>query len=384
MRPGAGSPGVNNRWYYGFVMKITAVARALLLALLAALSTASTYAAASDRCPVSGKPLPTARQRQFTVPAKLLPCFLTKAEIAAIRGSIGHSAQTTVTDPSFESGGLNPDGSPRPPLTAEQTSALGKMHAVLDDDMREGSVVRKFVANSDVGGVLYGRTVIGSPDAPAVVTTNTVRGFVGLERNTQGLDAGETIGALGLDYETTAAGQFTDASPLPFRRQVSQEVRLHGLHSIRHHVSAQGAIDAKIPLARDLNDYVQAHDPTLEDRSFEMNRQGQDNPYTGLGMSDDIGLLTLDETDGEDAIYPLHINEEDVMTVPTPLARGDVLLRRSLDGKEKLIARYVRTIRPDGTVANVWYLSRWLSAADRDYYRALVRQAAARVAAAGG
>jgi hypothetical protein len=361
-------------------MKNTAT-RTFALALLVALSTTAAYAVS---CPVSGKPQPTAAQRQFTVPAKLLPCFLTATEIAAIRSSIGHDAQTTVTDPAFESGELNPDGSVRPPLTAEQTAALAKMHAVLDDDMHEGTVLRKFIPNSDVGGFLYGRTVIGSATAPVVVSTNTVRGFVGLERNTQGLDGGETIGALGLDFETGATGQFTDASSLPFRRQVAQEIRLHGLHSIRHRMSAQGAIDAKIPLARDLNDYVQDHDPTLDNRSFEMNRQGQTNPYTGLGMSDDIGLLTLDDTDDEDAIYPLHINEEDVMTVPTPLARGDVLLRRSLDGHETLIARYVRATRPDGTVANVWFLSPRLSAADRAYYRGLIQQAAARVAAAGG
>ncbi len=239
---------------------------------------------------MSGKPLPTAAQRQFTVPAKLLPCFLTPVEIVAIHSSIGHDAQTTVTDPAFASGELNPDGTLRPPLTLEQTAALAKMHGVLDDDMRAGAVIRKFISNSDVGGFLYGRTVIGSPSSPTVVTTNTVRGFVGLERNTQGLDAGETIGALGLDYETGATGQFTDASTLPLRRQVSQEVLLHGLHSIRHHMSAEGAQDAQIPLARDLNDYVQANDATLENRSFEMNRQGQTNPYTGLGMSDDISL----------------------------------------------------------------------------------------------
>jgi hypothetical protein len=361
-------------------MKNTAAFRTSVLALLVTLSTTAAYARS---CPVSGKPLPTAEQRQFTVPAKLLTCFLTSTEIAAIYRSIGHDAQTTVTDPVFESGELNPDGSLRPPLTAEQTAVLAKMHAVLDDDMHAGAVLRKYIPNSDVGGFLYGRTVIGSPTAPVVVTTNTVRGFVGLERNTQGLDAGETIGALGLDFETGATGQLTDASPLPFRRQVSQEVRLHGLHSIRHHMSAQGAMDAKIPLARDLNDYVQAHDPTLDGRSFEMNRQGQTNPYTGLGMSDDISLLTLDPTDG-DAIYPLHINEEDVMTVPTPLARGDVLLRRSLDGEETLIARYVRVTRPGGAVTNVWFLSPRLSAADRGYYRGLIQQAAARVAAAGG
>lgn len=362
-------------------MRNTAAVRTSVLSLLLALLTTAAYA---QRCPVSGKPLPTAAERQLIAPVKLLTCFMTSAEIAAVRSSIGHDAQTTVTDPAFESGELNPDGSVRPPLTAEQTAALAKMHSILDDDMRQGAVIRKFIANSDVGGFLYGRTVIGSAENPIVVTTNTVRGFVGLERNTQGLDAGETIGALGLDFETTATGQFTDATDIPFRREVSQEVILHGLHSIRHFMSAQGAIDAKIPLARDLNDFIQANDPTLDDRSFEMNRQGEDNPYTGLGMSDDIGLLTLDETDAEDAIYPLHINEEDVMTVPTPLARGDVLLRRSLDGTETLIARYVKTTRPDGTVTNAWDLSPRLSAADRAYYRALVRQAAARVRAAGG
>lgn len=106
-----------------------------------------------------------------------------------------------------------------------------------------------------------------------------------------------------------------------------------------------------------------------------MDRQGQSNPYTGLGMSDDIGLLILGETGAEDAIYPLHVNEEDVMTVPTPLARGDVLLRRSLDGTETVIARYT---------VHGWYLSPLLSPTDRAYYRGLIRQAAAQVSAAGG
>ncbi|HEY0511648.1 MAG TPA: hypothetical protein VGH73_07075 [Thermoanaerobaculia bacterium] len=328
--------------------------------------------------------MPTAEQRQFMVPSRLLRCFMSPAEIKIASSSIGHDAQTTVTDPQFESGELNPDGSLRPPLAADQFTALAKMHSVLDEDMHAGAVIRKFVANSDVGGILYGRTVIGSPGAPVVVATNTVRGFVGLERNTQGLDAGETIGALGLDYETTPRGQFTDASPLPLHRQVAVEVILHGLHSIRHFMSAQGASDAKIPLARDLNDSVQASTPSLDGRSFEMNRQGQTNPYTGLGISDNIGLLTLGDDDAPDAVYPLHLNEEDVMTVPTPLVSEDALLRRTVDGQNTLIARYVKTANPDGSVVHRWVLSRRLSAADRAYYQGLIEQAAARVAAAGG
>lgn len=362
-------------------MKNTATLRTLILSLVLALATTAAYA---QRCPVSGKPLPTAAQRQFIIPEKLLTCFMTSAEIASVRSSIGHDAQTTVTDPAFESGELNPDGSLRPPLTADQFAALTKMHSILDDDMRQGAVIRKYITNADIGGFLYGRTVVGPSDAPFVVMTNTVRGFVGLERNTQGLDAGATIGALGLDYETTEFGQYSDATDIPFRRQVSLEVRLHGLHSIRHFMSAQGAVDAKIPLAQDLFDFVGDEEPSLDARTLLMNRQGQANPYTGLGMSDDIGLLTLSESDDDDAIYPLHINEEDVMTVPTPLARGDVLLRRSLNGQETLIARYVKTTRTDGTTTLAWFLSPRLTAAERAYYRGLVRAAAARVAAAGG
>ena len=45
------------------------------------------------------------------------------------------------------------------------------------------------------------------------------------------------------------------------------------------------------------------------------------------------------------------------MTAPTPLARGDVILRRSLDGEETAVARYVKITHPDGTATNAWYLS---------------------------
>ncbi|MFY9819810.1 MAG: hypothetical protein WAM82_00405 [Thermoanaerobaculia bacterium] len=356
----------------------------LRAAILLVVSACTTAAYGAGHCPVSHQLLPSAAQRQFIPPARLLTCFMTQDEIVAVRTSIGHDAQVTAADPAFESGELNPDGSMRPPLTASQFAALIKMHSILDEDMRSGAVIRKFIQNSDIGGFLYGRTVIGSPSAPVVVTTNTVRGFVGLERNTQGLDAGATVGALGLDFETTPLGQYTDATADPLFRVLSQEIRSHGLHSIRHIMIAQGASDAKIPLGKDLNDTVQATEPDLLGRSFEMNRQGQTNPYTALGMSNDLVLLTQDPSDPPNTIYPLHINEEDVMTVPTPLAVGDVLLRRGLDGRETLIARYIRGHNPDGTITNRWFLSQRLSAADKAYYRGLIQQAAARVAAAGG
>jgi hypothetical protein len=351
----------------------------LLLALLVACSTTASYAREGARtgfCPASPQPLPSAEERQHLVPERLLRCFLTVHEIAVVRSARYHDAQTTVTDPQFASGELNPDGSLRPPLTADQLAELAKMHSILDEDMHAGAILRKFVANKDVGGFLYGRTVIGSPSSPVVVSTNTMRGFVGLERNTQGLDAGATVGALGLDYETTATGQFTDASSIPLKRRLAAEIVQHGLHSIRHHMSAQGAIDAKIPLAGDLNDFVGDTTPSLDNRSFEMNRAGEDNPYTGLGISDNIGLLTQNPHDPPGATYPLHVNEEDVMTVPTPLADGDQILRRAPDGTETVVARYLKFTDRNGTPSLRWMLNPHLAQADKVYYRTLILNAA--------
>jgi hypothetical protein len=350
------------------------VALSLLLALAAT-------AAWPASCPANGAPLPTAAERQALAPVVILRCFLPAAEVAAIAGSIGHDPQASLTDPAYDSGKQNPDGSLRPPLDGDEIAALIEMHGVLDPDMSDGAVIRKYVPNSDVGGYLYGRTVISSNGKLIVVTTNTVRGFVGLERNTLGLDAGQTIAAVGLDYETGERGQFTDATDSPFHRQVSREVQEHGLHVLRHVMSAAGAGAALIPLGKDLEDAVAALAPGLAGRSFEMNRKGASNPYTGLGISDEIGLLVLQDETRE---YPLHLNEEDVMTTPTPLAAGDQLLRRDLRGKDTLIAVYAAVTAGDGTVTDAWQLSPDLSAADAAYYQHLVDRAAAHVRAAGG
>ncbi|HXU32205.1 MAG TPA: hypothetical protein VN851_16670 [Thermoanaerobaculia bacterium] len=357
-----------------------------LLLLLSALFAQVSFAANPGQCPAIHRPLPTAEERQHLEPLFLLRCFLSIEELDRVTGSLDHDAQTTVTDPAFDSGELNPDGSMRPPLSADQRAALTKMHSVLDQDMRAGAIIRKFIPNSDIGGFLFGRTVIGSAASPQIVPTNTVRGFVGLERNTNGLGAGETVAALGLDFETGAVGQFTDATPVPFRRKVAAEILAHGLHSIRHVMSAQAASDAKIPLAKDLRDTAIAATPSFSSRSLEMNRSGQSNPYTGLGYSADLSVLTLKVNDG-DAGYPLHLNEEDVMTVPTPLAVGDELLRRKADGSdrsERVVARYLPVRDSDGTVRNQWVMVRNLPRDLALYYNGLFNQAKARVLAAGG
>jgi hypothetical protein len=349
----------------------------VVLTLLAAL-VAGAALATDGTCPANGMPLPSAAERQAIIPITLLRCFLPEEEIDTIIGSYGHDAQSAAVGAQYDSGRLNPDGSLRPPLSDAELAALGDLHLVLDADVHEGAVVRKFVPNAAVGGYLYGQTVISSNGALLVVSTDTVRGFVGLERNTLDLDAGAAIAVLGLDYETTATGQFTDADGMPPHRLVAVEVQQHGLHSIRHLLSASAASAAQIPLARNLNDYVQRAVPSLDGRSFEMDRAGQDNPYTGLGLSRDIGMRVLQD---EEEDYPPRIADEDVMTSPTPLAAGDLLIRRSLNGDEAVIATYVEVTADGGTTTDVWQLSSALSAADTAYYAALTARAAAQVAA---
>jgi hypothetical protein len=356
---------------------------ALLLALSTFLGAASAAGAAPGLCPAIHRPIPSAAERQHLQPIDVMRCFMSLEEIEIVESAIGHDPQTTVTDPAFDSGELNPDGTTRPPLTSAQIAELARMHSILDSDMHAGAIIRKYVPNSDVGGFLYGRTVITSNGKPLVVSTNTVRGFVGLERNTQGLDAGATLAAVGLDYETTPLGQFTDSAGFSYYREVAIEVLAHGMHAIRHIMSAQGASDAKIPLGKDLNDAIQGNVPSLSGRSFEMNRQGQVNPYTALGISDEIALLTLSDHDGL-AMYRLHLNEEDVMTTPTPLAVGDTMIRRLADGREMVVAIYQAVKNADGTTTNRWVLARNLPHNLAVYYNGLVQQAAQRVAAAGG
>jgi hypothetical protein len=351
-----------------------AAGRAVVLALLAA---CCAFPAQAGDCPANGAPLPTAAERQAIVPIVLLHCYLPAEEIDILIACIGHDPQSSSTDPRYDSGKLNPDGTLRPPLTDAEIAALADMHGVLDEDMHAGAILRKFVANSDVGGILYGRTVISSSAGLIVVATDTVRGFVGLERNTLGLDAGQTIAALGLDYETAPLGQFSDQSSPPPHRLVAREVQEHGLHSIRHLMSAAGAGAAQIPLGKNLNDAIAAR---LPGRSFEMDRAGQSNPYTGLGISDDIGLRELNDPAAD---YPTLLNEEDVMTTPTPLEVGDAFVRRDLDGDETVIAIYSAVAGGDGATSSVWQLSPALSAGDAVYYERLIARAAAQVASVG-
>ena len=93
-----------------------------------------------------------------------------------VQGSIGHNAQETVTNPAYDSGKLNLDGTPRPPLDEAMKAALARLHLILDKDMRAGAIVRKFVQNSDVGGILYGRTVITSNGTAHAISSGLMSG----------------------------------------------------------------------------------------------------------------------------------------------------------------------------------------------------------------
>jgi len=94
--------------------------RRLLVSLFLALFAQASFAANPGQCPAIHRPIPSAEARQHLEPLQILRCFLSLEEIALVSSSIGHDAQTTVSDPQFDSGELNPDGSTRPPLSSAQ------------------------------------------------------------------------------------------------------------------------------------------------------------------------------------------------------------------------------------------------------------------------
>src|ERR1700730_8671944 len=109
--------------------------RVVALYVLLALAATAAWPAS---CPANGAPLPTAAERQVMVPIAILRCFLPETEVRVIIGSIGHDPQATLTDPAYDAGKQNPDGSLRPPLEGEEIAALIDMHTVLDPDMSDG------------------------------------------------------------------------------------------------------------------------------------------------------------------------------------------------------------------------------------------------------
>src|SRR5882724_9282190 len=100
--------------------------RSVVLVLLLGLSaTAPSFAAGAagaggtGLCPAIHRPIPSVEERQHLPPIEVMRCYMSIAEIDTVESAIGHDPQTTVTDPAFDSGELNPDGTSRPPLTAE-------------------------------------------------------------------------------------------------------------------------------------------------------------------------------------------------------------------------------------------------------------------------
>src|ERR1700692_2666145 len=98
-------------------MRILRTVAPRVVALVVLLACGAT-AAWPASCPANGAPLPTAAERQAMAPIAIVRCFLPAAGGGVIMASIGHDPQASLTDPVYDSGKQNPDGSLRPPLVA--------------------------------------------------------------------------------------------------------------------------------------------------------------------------------------------------------------------------------------------------------------------------
>jgi hypothetical protein len=202
-----------------------------------------------------------------------------------------------------------------------------------------------------------------------------MRGDIGLARNSDGLNADETVGRLGLDYEhnphgehagVDRQGQFTDQTKTG-EVSVATEVKKNGLHYIEQPMSASQADKAQVPLAHDLYELAQSESAN-PDRFVETPRKGgQDNPYTGTGATAPNNL------EGFEAA----INQELKAGEHALVEGAQLKVRGATAGADQVVATYQNV---DGKLE--WVLSPELPPEKAAYYQGLIDEAEARASAA--
>ncbi|HEX4455059.1 MAG TPA: DUF4157 domain-containing protein [Kofleriaceae bacterium] len=262
---------------------------------------------------------------------------------------------------------LNADGSAKAQLTPEEMSLLVKAHDILLQDVREGQPIRKFIPNKDVGSVLHGESVYNGKVVPA----DQMRGDIALPRNTDGMNAHETVSKTGLDYEHNPhgehagqdrQGQYTDQDKAG-KVSLSNEVSGNGLHYLEMPMSAEQASAAQVPLANDLFE-VSQHESASPDRyKLKPRDGGQDNPYTGTGATQPGNLEGFQGA----------INQE-LNAGSHAIVEGANLKVRGASGADQTVATYTRGA--DGKLH--WELSPDLSPSQHSYYDGLIKDAQAK------
>lgn len=284
----------------------------------------------------------------------------------------------------------NSDGTTRAPMTEKEKEALLKGHALLAQDNREGAEMRKVIPNGGVGSML-----IGTPTPGAEKLGPSVRGSVGLQRNTEGMNAEETVAALGLDYEHNPN---SDKKPAPNRKKrgsftdmdssgkvtMSDGVERDGLHYIDFKMTKEMADTAGVAMSQDLIDTAKASGDQrvvqLGAKAHAQEKSRQDDPFAATGATSSNAMVKKGGDGAGGALAPV-LNQELNLNPrkkknPGPgeagfeLEAGAQMKRRgNRAGEDKVIATLVEKADKDGKIVKEWELDAGLEKNERGHYK---------------
>ena len=303
---------------------------------------------------------------------------MSEDEVQLVRKALTKDAQASKPELNSKMG----DGSMKEPLTEPEKAALIKAHDILLRDVAEGSPMRKVVPNKGLGSLLNGEGVRESNGVKSVSSTDKMYGDIGLQRNTDGLNAEQTIAQTGLDYEHSPNGEHAGAGPRKGdytdmdgsgHVSLSQEVQDNGLHYIDMPMSGTQAKAAQVPLAEDMYAAAKAHSANPEryapfDRPAGKNgTSGQDNPYTGTGGTSPNNFEVKD--------FEVKFNQELKAGGNAIVEGAQLKVRGANAGEDQVVATYTKNA--DGSLK--WHLSDDLTPKQKSYYKGLIDNAKAEV-----
>lgn len=287
---------------------------------------------------------------------------------------------------------MSSDGTMRVPMTDKEKDALLKGHAILARDNVVDADMRKVIPNNQVGGMLGG---VPAPGAEKLGPS--VRGSVGLARNTEGMNAEETISALGLDYEHNpsvdakpAAGKKTKGKGGNFtemdsagRVTMSDEVERDGLHYVDFKMTPEMAQHAGVAMSQDLIDRAKGSRDTeiaaLGGKAHAQEKSRRDDPFAATGSTSSNAMTQKAGAQAGQEFQPvlnqeLNLNPKKKAAGPGEAgfeldAGAQIKRRGNRAGQDKVIATLVEKADKDGKIVKEWELDAGLERNERGHYK---------------
>jgi hypothetical protein len=287
----------------------------------------------------------------------------------------------------------------RAPMSEDEKEALLKGHAVLAKDNKEGADMRKVIPQDQVGQMLAGKQPLGGAEklGPAV------RGSIGHQRNTDGMNAEQTISSLGLDYEhapsdaskrpaagKTNRGNFTDMDSRG-RVAMSQTAENKGIHYVDFKMTKEMEQGSGVAMSEDLiakgKGSRDADVRTMATAAHPQEKRSRDDPFAATGATTSNAQVQKHGADAGKEFRPV-LNQELNLNAKRradtgadgkaafELPEGSQMKRRgNRAGEDKTIATLAQKYDSAGKPILDWELNRELERNERGGYKNMMDKA---------